>query len=244
MRLVAVYTSCCCVHLLLLCAPALTGRNGVDCTCYNPRTLGGYNTQGKTRLVPGRSMKLQRGISMHLQYVSVSISVSVWHVYLRVCAHACCPHCNVYTMFVRTYVCVPQSCLLRRWPDGFYEINLKPKSASSILQALSCRFVGCILLVFVFHAFKICSCFVQFQKPPRDFSKQCRAHFRQRQAHGLLTRQSIGKKTQAFCTSEAIPDFHFLEITSLLGLLNCNQQNRQDRACRIELADLGVKILS
>ena len=77
------------ICVLLLCAPALTGRNGVDCTCYNPRTLGGCNTQGKTRLVPGRSIKLQRmGISMQWQYVSVSICVSVWHVYLRVCAHA------------------------------------------------------------------------------------------------------------------------------------------------------------
>ena len=33
----------------------------------------------------------------------------------------------------------------------------------------------------------------------------------------------------------------FLEITSLLGLLNCSRQNRQDRACRIELADLGLR---
>ena len=34
------------------------------------------------------------------------------------------------------------------------------------------------------------------------------------------------------------------EITSLLGLLNFNQQNRQDRACRIELADSGLNFLS
>jgi len=50
-----------------------------------------------------------------------------------------------------------------------------------------------------------------------------------------------GKSPQALCTSKAIIDFHFLEITSLLGLLNCNRQNRQDRACRFELADLGLK---
>jgi len=49
-----------------------------------------------------------------------------------------------------------------------------------------------------------------------------------------------GKSPQALCTSKAIIDFHFLEITSLLGLLNCNRQNRQDRACRFELADLGL----
>jgi len=48
------------------------------------------------------------------------------------------------------------------------------------------------------------------------------------------------KITQTLCTSKAILDFHFLEIASLLGLLNCHWQNRQDRACRIELADLGL----
>jgi len=37
---------------------------------------------------------------------------------------------------------------------------------------------------------------------------------------------------------------HFLEITSLFGLLNFNRQNRQDRACRIELADSGQNFLS
>jgi len=41
------------------------------------------------------------------------------------------------------------------------------------------------------------------------------------------------KSPQALCTSNAILDFHILEITNLLGLLNCNRQNRQDRACRI-----------
>jgi len=40
--------------------------------------------------------------------------------------------------------------------------------------------------------------------------------------------------------SEAILDFHFLEITSLLGLFNLKRQNRQDRAYRIELADLRL----
>jgi hypothetical protein len=42
-----------------------------------------------------------------------------------------------------------------------------------------------------------------------DFSKQGRARFRQRQARGLLTRNSIGKKPPALCTSKAILDFHF-----------------------------------
>ena len=36
----------------------------------------------------------------------------------------------------------------------------KPISASLILQALSCRFFGCNLLVFVFLAFRICLCFI------------------------------------------------------------------------------------
>jgi len=35
----------------------------------------------------------------------------------------------------------------------------------------------------------------------------------------------------------------FFEISSLLGLLNFKRQNRQDRACRIELADLGLYFL-
>jgi len=38
--------------------------------------------------------------------------------------------------------------------------NFKPQSASSILQALSCWFFGCNLLVFVFLAFRICLCFI------------------------------------------------------------------------------------
>ena len=64
-------------------------------------------------------------------------------------------------------------------------------------------------------------------------------------ARGLLTRQSIRKQHPGiyFCKSKAILHFHFWEITSLLGLLNCNRQNRQDRACRIELADVSLKSL-
>ena len=76
----------------------------------------------------------------------------------------------------------------------FTKGNFKPESTSSILQALSCRFFGCNLLFLVFLAFKICLCFVLFINPPRDFSKQGRARFRQRQARGLLTRKSIGEK--------------------------------------------------
>jgi len=52
----------------------------------------------------------------------------------------------------------------------FASLKFKPKSASSILQALSCQFFGCNLLVCVFLAFMIClsRCFVYFKTPPRD----------------------------------------------------------------------------
>ena len=53
--------------------------------------------------------------------------------------------------------------------------------------------------------------------------------------------QSIGKTLQALCTSEAILDFHFLEITSLLGLLNFNRQNRQDRVLQNRAWRFGLK---
>jgi len=54
---------------------------------------------------------------------------------------------------------------LHHWTNAgdrmdFTKGNFKPKSASSILQAVSCRFFGCNLLVFVFVAFEICLCFV------------------------------------------------------------------------------------
>ena len=64
---------------------------------------------------------------------------------------------------------------LRQWQDlfsllchhtgspsrmGFKGGNFKPKSSSSILQVLSCRFFGCDLLVCVFLAFRICQMFV------------------------------------------------------------------------------------
>jgi len=43
---------------------------------------------------------------------------------------------------------------------NFVRWKFKPKSTCSILQALSCRFFGCNLLVFVFLAFMICVRFV------------------------------------------------------------------------------------
>ena len=72
--------------------------------------------------------------------------------------------------------------------------NFKPQSTSLTLQALSCRFFGCNSLIFAFLAFRICLCFVRFKNPPRDFFKQGRARFQQRQARMLLTLQPIGKK--------------------------------------------------
>jgi len=46
-----------------------------------------------------------------------------------------CHRINVLSHTI-LYKCV----VLRRWQDGFYEGKFNPKSASSILQALSCRF--------------------------------------------------------------------------------------------------------
>jgi len=122
------------------------------------------------------------------------------------------------------------------------------KSASSILQALSCRFVGYNLFVPGFIcprlAFRIC--WVSFGSPrrPTKLKKRLvRAHFRQRQAHWLLTlRPTMAmKKAHRHFVQYSDLDFDFLEITSLLGLLNCNRQSQQNRACSIELrlADLS-----
>ena len=127
---------------------------------------------------------------------------------------------------------------------NFARWEFKPKPASLILYALSCRFFGCNLLVCVFLAFRICLCFVQFKSPPQDFLKQGQARYWQRQVRGLLTARGLltlsAKSPQALCTNKAILCFHFLDITNLLGLLNHNRQNQLDRACRIELADLGL----
>ena len=112
--------------------------------------------------------------------------------------------------------------------------DFKPKSASSILQALSCRFFGCNLLVFVFLAFKICLCFVQFKTPPRDFSKQGRPHFRQRQACRLLTRQSVGKKPSSIVQVQR-------SLISIVGKsrdyldYSISTDKSQNRACRFGL---------
>ena len=54
-----------------------------------------------------------------------------------------------------------------------------------------------------------------------------------------------GKSPQALCTTnKAILDFHFLDSTILLGLLNFNRQNRQDKACRNEVNRFGLKFPS
>jgi len=50
----------------------------------------------------------------------------------------------------------------------------------------------------------------------------------------------LKKSPQAFCTSKAILDFHLLEITSLLGLLNFSILT--DKIGRIELAESSLQI--
>ena len=91
--------------------------------------------------------------------------------------------------FIYIYMCI--YIYLRRWQDRLWTVEIKPKSASSILQALSCRFFGCNLLVCVSLAFMIGLCFVYFKNPSRNFFKHGRARFRQRQARGRLTLQTI-----------------------------------------------------
>jgi len=116
--------------------------------------------------------------------------------------------------------------------------NLKPKSASSIVHALSCRLFGCNSLIYVFLAFRICS--FSSKSPPGIFSNSVWRYSGSAKRAHFWRYDPPGKSPQALCTIKAILDFGFLEITSLLGLLNCNRHNRQDRACRIELADLGL----
>jgi len=76
--------------------------------------------------------------------------------------------------------------------------------------------------------------------PSRIFSSRVGCVSCSVQRAGFWRYSPARKSPQALCTSKAILDFHFLEITSLLGVLNCNRQYRQDRACIVELADLGL----
>jgi len=122
--------------------------------------------------------------------------------------------------------------------------EFEAQSASSILQILSCRFLSCNLIVCVFLVFRICLCLVQFKNthPPGIFLNRVGRVFGSVKRAGLWRYNPSEKSPQALCTSKVILDLHFLEITSLLWLLNCNCQNRQGRAYRIELADLDLKI--
>jgi len=103
--------------------------------------------------------------------------------------------------------------------------KFKPKSASSILQSsilsifqlqFACLYVPSFQEWFVFRS---------VQKLPSGFFQTGLGVF------------------LALCWPKAILDCHFLEITSLPGLHNFNRQSRQDRAWRIELADLGLNFL-
>ena len=85
---------------------------------------------------------------------------------------------------------IVMSLHLRQWQDRFRtqkiaRWKLKPKSANSILQAVSCRFFGCNLLFCVFLTFMICLCFVQFKdcsrargvtKPNKQTNKQTKTN--------------------------------------------------------------------
>ena len=73
----------------------------------------------------------------------------------------------------------------------------KPISASLILQALSCRFFGCNLLVFVFVAFRICLCFVWFKTPHGIFSNRVGRVFGSAKRAGFWSYNPSGKSPQA-----------------------------------------------
>jgi len=118
-----------------------------------------------------------------------------------------------------------------------------PKSASSILQALSCRFFfqlqfNC-LCVSSFHDLFV---FRLVQKSPPGFFQTGSGALSAAPSTRAFdaTNCQAEKSPKALCTSKVILYLHFLEITSLLGLLNFNRHNQQDRACRIKLADLGL----
>ena len=62
-------------------------------------------------------------------------------------------------------------------------------------------------------------------KPPGIFSNRVGRVSSSEKRAGFWRYDPSGKSSQALCTSKAILDFHLLEITTFLGLLNCNRQN-------------------
>jgi len=120
----------------------------------------------------------------------------------------------------------PNNSTLQSYAGGkmdFARWKFKPKSASSILQSLSCQFCQLQLTCSCVSSFLKVPGFVVLrliQNPPRRFIKLKKqmslARFRQRQACRSLTLRPINiKSTQTFCIGKR-SWFPFLEITSLL----------------------------
>jgi len=116
--------------------------------------------------------------------------------------------------------------------------NSEPKSASSILQALSCRFIGCNILVFVFLAFKIWLCFILFKNPPPGFFET---------RSGALPAAPSARALDAKIHREKAPE-HCVQVKrSLISIfwksrvhLDCSIST--DKIGRIELAESSLQI--
>jgi len=125
---------------------------------------------------------------------------------------------------------LPKNCQCIYFLDGFYERKFQASickpidSASSILPNLWLQFT-CFV-----HSFQDLFVFHLVQTPlPGFFQTGSGAFLAAPSARGYWRYDISDKSPRALCTSKAILDFHFLEITSWLGpgLLNCNRQNLQ-----------------
>jgi len=128
----------------------------------------------------------------------------------------------------------------RRWQDRFYRWKFQHKSAGSILQALSCRF-----------------CRLKLSNPSKlMISKKWKSRI------VLLVTKCLGaffqmvwrRKPARFALPKARPTLFEkisrggVELTKFKQIMKARNtqtsklqpKNQQDRACRIELADLGL----
>jgi len=106
--------------------------------------------------------------------------------------------------------------------EEFLSPNLRARFCSSILPIFrlqcTCFCVPSFQDLFVFRL---------VQNPPPGFFQTGSGAFPAAPSvRAFDTTIQREKSPQALCTSKAILDFHFLEVMNLLGLLNCNRQNR------------------
>ena len=127
-----------------------------------------------------------------------------------------------------------------QWLERFYWWKFKPKSASSILQALSCRFCQLKLRNWVIQ---VNSWF------PTNGNQGSLCLYKM--PGGFFSDRSLGQKPVPFALPQTrstlfgkIPEGIFIHKQILKArntqISKLQPKNRQDRACRIELADLSL----